>query len=51
MPDDITKRIANFIEPFRVTPGSSVTLAKDFDAIYQQRTTREIPVVVLSPAS
>src|ERR1700754_4828869 len=31
MPDDITKRIARFIEPFRVTPGSDVRLAKDFD--------------------
>jgi PPK2 family polyphosphate:nucleotide phosphotransferase len=31
MADDMTKRIARFIEPFRVTPGSSVTLAKDFD--------------------
>src|ERR1700750_1938844 len=31
MPDDMTKRIARFIEPFRVTPGSSVKLAKDFD--------------------
>jgi PPK2 family polyphosphate:nucleotide phosphotransferase len=31
MSDDMTKRIARFIEPFRVTPGSSVTLAEDFD--------------------
>src|SRR6476659_4624196 len=31
MPDDITKRIAKFIEPFRVTPGSKVKLARDFD--------------------
>jgi PPK2 family polyphosphate:nucleotide phosphotransferase len=31
MGDDITKRIARFIEPFRVTPGSTVTLAQDFD--------------------
>ena len=29
--NDITKRIPNFIEPFRVTPGASVKLAKDFD--------------------
>jgi PPK2 family polyphosphate:nucleotide phosphotransferase len=28
---DITKRIPKFIEPFRVTPGSNVKLAKDFD--------------------
>src|SRR6201989_3225490 len=35
MPDDITKRIARFIEPFRVTPGSTVTLAKDFDPAFK----------------
>jgi PPK2 family polyphosphate:nucleotide phosphotransferase len=35
MPDDITRRIANFIEPFRVTPGSSVTLATDFDPAFK----------------
>src|SRR6201989_3556203 len=35
MPDDITKRIARFIEPFRVTPGSTVTLAKDFDPAFR----------------
>ncbi len=35
MPDDITKRIANFIEPFRVTPGSRVRLAKDFDPAFK----------------
>jgi PPK2 family polyphosphate:nucleotide phosphotransferase len=31
MADDIKKRIPSFIEQFRVTPGSSVELAKDFD--------------------
>jgi PPK2 family polyphosphate:nucleotide phosphotransferase len=31
MADDISKRIARFIEPFRVSPGSSVELARDFD--------------------
>jgi PPK2 family polyphosphate:nucleotide phosphotransferase len=31
MADDITKRIARFIEPFRVKPASSVKLARDFD--------------------
>jgi PPK2 family polyphosphate:nucleotide phosphotransferase len=31
MADDMSKRIARFIEPFRVTPGSSVKLASDFD--------------------
>jgi hypothetical protein len=31
MADDISKRIAQFIEPFRVSPGSSLKLARDFD--------------------
>jgi PPK2 family polyphosphate:nucleotide phosphotransferase len=31
MADDIAKRIPGFIEPFRVDPGSSVKLARDFD--------------------
>jgi PPK2 family polyphosphate:nucleotide phosphotransferase len=31
MAKDISKRIPGFIEPFRVTPGSSVKLARDFD--------------------
>jgi PPK2 family polyphosphate:nucleotide phosphotransferase len=35
MADDITKRIARFIEPFRVSPGSSVNLAKDFDPAFK----------------
>src|ERR1700751_663735 len=35
MPDDITKRIARFIEPFRVSPGSSVKLSKDFDPAFK----------------
>jgi PPK2 family polyphosphate:nucleotide phosphotransferase len=35
MPDDITKRIARFIEPFRVSPGSSVELAKHFDPAFK----------------
>jgi PPK2 family polyphosphate:nucleotide phosphotransferase len=35
MPDDITKRIARFIEPFRVSPGSSVNLAEDFDPAFK----------------
>ena len=29
------KRLAEFIEPFRVTPGTKVTLAKDFDPAYK----------------
>jgi polyphosphate kinase 2 (PPK2 family) len=35
MADDIIKRIAGFIEPFRVTPGSHVRLAKDFDPAFK----------------
>src|SRR3954452_11255842 len=35
MADDITKRIAHFIEPFQVTPGSHVKLAKDFDPAFK----------------
>ena len=35
MADDITKRIARFIEPFRVSPGSNVKLAKDFDPAFK----------------
>ena len=32
---DMEKRIAHFIEPFRVEPGSSVKLAKDFDPAFE----------------
>ena len=32
---DMPKRIARFIEPFRVSPGSNVTLAKDFDPAFK----------------
>ena len=35
MGDDMTRRIARFIEPFRVTPGSRVTLAEDFDPAFK----------------
>jgi PPK2 family polyphosphate:nucleotide phosphotransferase len=35
MTDEMTDRIARFIEPFRVTPGSHVTLAKDFDPAFE----------------
>ena len=34
MPDDTVKRIAEFIEPFRVEPDDKVRLAKDFDPGY-----------------
>jgi PPK2 family polyphosphate:nucleotide phosphotransferase len=35
MADDITKRIARFIEPLQVSPGSHVKLAKDFDPAFR----------------
>jgi PPK2 family polyphosphate:nucleotide phosphotransferase len=35
MGDDSSKRIARFIEPLRVSPGSCVALAKDFDPAFQ----------------
>ena len=35
MADERAKRIAELIEPLRVTPGSRVTLAKDFDPAYK----------------
>jgi PPK2 family polyphosphate:nucleotide phosphotransferase len=35
MADDITKQIPRFIEPFRVSPGSSVNLARDFDPAFK----------------
>src|SRR4249919_606481 len=35
MIDDAPSRIARFIEPFRVSPGSGVNLAKDFDPAFE----------------
>jgi PPK2 family polyphosphate:nucleotide phosphotransferase len=35
MADDIIKRIGRFIEPFQVTPGSHVKLARDFDPAFK----------------
>jgi PPK2 family polyphosphate:nucleotide phosphotransferase len=35
MADDASRRIARFIEPFRVSPGSRVNLAKDFDPAFE----------------
>jgi PPK2 family polyphosphate:nucleotide phosphotransferase len=35
MADKRQKRVAEFIEPFRVRPGSTVTLAKDFDPAFK----------------
>ena len=34
---DMEERIARFIEPFRVNPGSNVNLAKDFDPAFKAR--------------
>ena len=35
MADDLKRQMARFIEPFRVTPGSSVKLARDFDPAFK----------------
>src|SRR5664280_473217 len=35
VPDQGRKRIATFIEPFRVDPGSKVTLERDFDPAFK----------------
>ena len=35
MADRVQKRLAEFIAPFRVTPGAKVTLAKDFDPAFK----------------
>jgi PPK2 family polyphosphate:nucleotide phosphotransferase len=35
MTDDAARRIARFIEPFRVRPGSKVNLAKDFNPAFE----------------
>jgi PPK2 family polyphosphate:nucleotide phosphotransferase len=35
VPDDVAKQIPSFIEPFRVKPGSSVQLARDFDPAFK----------------
>ena len=35
MSDEVAKRIANFIAPFRVEPGSTVDLRKDYDPGYK----------------
>ena len=36
MPSDREQRIADFVEPFRVKPGSHVSLAKDFDPAFKR---------------
>jgi PPK2 family polyphosphate:nucleotide phosphotransferase len=35
MPSDLDERIADFVKPFRVKPGSKVSLAKDFDPAFK----------------
>jgi PPK2 family polyphosphate:nucleotide phosphotransferase len=35
MPSDREQRIADFVKPFRVKPGSKVSLAKDFDPAFR----------------
>ncbi|HEX3199070.1 MAG TPA: hypothetical protein VHR39_16095, partial [Propionibacteriaceae bacterium] len=35
MPSDRDERIADFVKPFRVEPGSKVSLAKDFDPAFK----------------
>src|SRR5689334_8171357 len=41
MADSPEKRIAEFINPFRVKPGSKVTLAKDFDPAFKTRVNKK----------
>jgi len=41
MPDPRAKRIAEFIKPLRVKPGSKVNLAKDFDPAYKAGITKK----------
>ena len=36
MPSDRDERIADFVEPLRVKPGSKVSLAKDFDPAFKR---------------
>ena len=36
MPSDRDERIADFVKPFRVEPGSKVSLAKDFDPAFKR---------------
>jgi len=35
MPPDREERIADFVKPFRVKPGSEVSLEKDFDPAFK----------------
>ena len=35
MPSDREERISDFVKPFRVEPGSEVSLEKDFDPAFK----------------
>ena len=35
MPSDRDERVADFVKPFRVKPGSKVSLGKDFDPAFK----------------
>ncbi|NXY95640.1 polyphosphate kinase 2 family protein [Streptomyces sp. BR123] len=48
MADDRAQRIARFIEPLRVRPGSTVDLAADFDPLYKADLTKEEGVALLA---
>jgi PPK2 family polyphosphate:nucleotide phosphotransferase len=41
VPDEVAERIAEFIEPFRVEPGSTVDLSKDYDPGYRSLRKRD----------
>jgi PPK2 family polyphosphate:nucleotide phosphotransferase len=47
MPDRRQRRLAEFIKPFRVEPGSKVTLAKDFDPAFKGGITKKKDGVAL----
>jgi PPK2 family polyphosphate:nucleotide phosphotransferase len=47
MPDKRRQRVAEFIEPFRVKPGSTVSLAKDFDPSFKAKVKKKKEGVAL----
>jgi PPK2 family polyphosphate:nucleotide phosphotransferase len=48
MADERQRRLAEFIKPFRVKPGSKVTLAKDFDPGFKAGITKKKDAVALT---
>jgi PPK2 family polyphosphate:nucleotide phosphotransferase len=48
MADERQQRLAEFIKPFRVKPGSKVTLAKDFDPGFKAGITKKKDAVALT---